>query len=63
MAGAQVGGVVHVTPMGMAEHPGVAFDPDLLPDAWVSEVVYRPLETELRTAGARRVACDTSTAA
>lgn len=42
------GGVVHVTPVGMAEHPGIAFDPGLLgPDAWVSEVVYRPLETEL----------------
>ena len=41
-------GVVHATPVGMLHHPGVAFDPDLLrPDAWVSDVVYRPLETEL----------------
>lgn len=44
----QVQGVVHVTPVGMKEHPGVAFDPALLPtDAWVAEVVYRPLVTEL----------------
>lgn len=43
-----VDGVVHVTPVGMREHPGTAFDPGLLPDAaWVAEVVYRPLETEL----------------
>lgn len=48
-------GVVHVTPVGMAEHPGVAFDVDRLgPGAWVAEVVYRPLETELlRRAKAR----------
>ncbi|QYJ03557.1 shikimate dehydrogenase [Nocardioides panacisoli] len=41
-------GVVHVTPTGMREHPGVALDVDRLPSAaWVAEVVYRPLETEL----------------
>ncbi|AWB85392.1 shikimate dehydrogenase [Mycetocola zhujimingii] len=41
-------GVVHATPMGMLHHPGVAFDVDLLQEgAWVSDVVYRPLETEL----------------
>lgn len=41
-------GVAHVTPMGMAEHPGSAFDIDRLPaSAWLAEVVYRPLETEL----------------
>ena len=41
-------GVVHATPLGMLHHPGVAFDLDLLrPGAWVSDVVYRPLETEL----------------
>lgn len=44
----EVDGVVHVTPMGMAHHPGVAFEPERLKNgAWVSEVVYRPLETEL----------------
>ncbi|WP_129788142.1 shikimate dehydrogenase [Promicromonospora panici] len=54
----QVDGVVHVTPVGMAEHPGVAFDVGRLgPDAWVAEVVYRPLETELvRRARARGLA-------
>jgi shikimate dehydrogenase len=41
-------GVVHVTPMGMAEHPGTAFDVSALDEgAWVAEVVYRPLETDL----------------
>lgn len=51
-------GVVHVTPVGMAEHPGVAFDVGRLgPAAWVAEVVYRPLETELlRRARARGLA-------
>lgn len=45
---AEASGVVHATPMGMHRHPGVAFDVGLLrPDAWVSDVVYRPLETEL----------------
>lgn len=54
----RVDGVVHVTPVGMAAHPGVAFDVDRLrPDAWVAEVVYRPLETELvRRARARGLA-------
>jgi shikimate dehydrogenase len=41
-------GVVHATPIGMLHHPGIAFDPELLrEEAWVSDVVYRPLETEL----------------
>jgi shikimate dehydrogenase len=41
-------GVVHATPTGMDKHPGLPFDPDLLdPRAWIAEVVYRPLETEL----------------
>ncbi|MCP2282041.1 shikimate dehydrogenase [Promicromonospora umidemergens] len=54
----RVDGVVHVTPVGMAEHPGTAFDVDRLgPAAWVAEVVYRPLETELvRRARARGLA-------
>ncbi|MCP2635511.1 shikimate dehydrogenase [Microbacterium sp. HD4P20] len=48
-------GVVHATPLGMLHHPGVAFDVSLLPrDAWVSDVVYRPLETELIRQAARR---------
>jgi shikimate dehydrogenase len=54
----QVAGVVHVTPVGMIEHPGVALDVELLDtSAWVAEVVYRPLETELlRRARARGLA-------
>lgn len=43
-----VDGVVHATPTGMAAHPGAAIAPEDLPaGAWISEVVYRPLETEL----------------
>ncbi|KJL38668.1 Quinate/shikimate dehydrogenase [Microbacterium terrae] len=48
-------GVVHATPMGMLHHPGVAFDVGLLqPAAWVSDVVYRPLETALVREATRR---------
>ncbi|MQY22599.1 shikimate dehydrogenase [Nocardia macrotermitis] len=55
---ADADGLVHATPMGMAEHPGMALPAELLrPDLWVAEVVYRPVETELvrtaRAAGAR----------
>lgn len=52
---ARATGVVHATPMGMLHHPGVAFDLDLLREgAWVSDVVYRPLETELLSQAAKR---------
>jgi shikimate dehydrogenase len=52
---ARASGVVHATPLGMLHHPGVAFDVDLLrADAWVSEVVYRPLETQLLRRAAER---------
>jgi shikimate dehydrogenase len=45
---ARATGVVHATPLGMPHHQGVAFDVGLLrQDAWVSDVVYRPLATEL----------------
>lgn len=48
-------GIVHATPMGMSHHPGVAIDLDLLAaDAWVSDVVYRPLDTELLRDAAER---------
>lgn len=41
-------GLVHCTPVGMAEHPGIPLDADLLrPDLWVADIVYRPLNTEL----------------
>ena len=50
-------GLVHATPTGMADHPGMPVDAALLrPDLWVAEVVYFPLETELLRA-ARRVGC------
>jgi shikimate dehydrogenase len=43
-------GVVHCTPTGMAEHPGMPFAAELLhPRLWVADIVYRPLDTELLT--------------
>src|SRR5438132_1217824 len=48
-------GLIHATPMGMAAHPGLAFDPSLLrPEMWVVEIVYFPLETELLRAARAR---------
>ena len=48
-------GLIHATPMGMAAHPGTAFDPSLLrPEMWVAEIVYFPLETELLRAARAR---------
>lgn len=50
-------GVVHCTPTGMAEHPGLPFSAELLhPDLWVADIVYRPLDTELLT-NALRAGC------
>lgn len=47
-----VSGVVHATPVGMDKHPGCPFDPALLSHgAWIAEVVYRPIDTELVVAG------------
>ncbi|WP_197379397.1 shikimate dehydrogenase [Mycolicibacterium mengxianglii] len=52
-------GVVHCTPTGMADHPGMPFDAALLhPGLWVADIVYRPLDTALLTA-ARRAGCRT----
>lgn len=52
-------GVVHATPTGMAEHPGIAFDTALLhPGLWVADIVYRPLDTALLQA-ARAAGCRT----
>jgi shikimate dehydrogenase len=57
LAGAD--GVVHCTPTGMHDHPGIPFSPALLrPDLWVADIVYRPLETELLRA-ARAAGCRT----
>jgi len=52
-------GLVHCTPTGMADHPGLPIDPTLLhPDLWVADIVYRPLETALLRA-ARDAGCRT----
>ncbi|MCJ2184728.1 shikimate dehydrogenase [Novosphingobium sp. 1949] len=41
-------GVVQSTPVGMADHPGVPFDPDLLEARqWLADVIYFPRESEL----------------
>ncbi|MCA4133408.1 shikimate dehydrogenase [Arthrobacter sp. M4] len=41
-------GLVHCTPVGMAAHPGVPLDMDLVePRQWVADIVYRPIETQL----------------
>jgi shikimate dehydrogenase len=52
-------GLVHATPVGMREHPGMPVPAHLLrPDLWVAEIVYFPLETQLlRTA--RALGCRT----
>jgi shikimate dehydrogenase len=45
---ASADGVVHATPVGMDHHPGLPFDPERLrAGAWLAEVVYRPVLTEL----------------
>ncbi len=48
-------GLVHATPTGMTDHPGLPLPADLLdPRLWVADVVYRPLTTALvETARAR----------
>ncbi|MFD1858383.1 shikimate dehydrogenase [Aeromicrobium camelliae] len=52
-------GVVHCTPTGMADHPGLPFDASLLdPQFWVADIVYRPLDTALLQA-AREAGCRT----
>lgn len=41
-------GLVHATPTGMREDPGLPLPAELIhPKLWVAEVVYRPLDTEL----------------
>lgn len=51
-------GLVHCTPVGMAAHPGVPLDLDLLEARhWVADIVYRPIDTEL-VRGARARGCD-----
>ncbi len=41
-------GLVHCTPIGMAAHPGLPLDIELLePRHWVADIVYRPIDTQL----------------
>ena len=48
-------GLIHATPTGMAGNPGMPLPESLLaPGMWVSEVVYRPLETPLVKAARAR---------
>lgn len=52
---ADADGLVHCTPVGMAEHPGLPLDAALLrPELWVADIVYRPLDTELLIAARER---------
>ena len=53
-------GLIHATPTGMAQMPGMPLAAELLrPELWVSEIVYVPLETPLLKA-ARRLGCRTA---
>lgn len=59
VAVAEAEGVVNTTPVGMAKHPGMPFDPRWLrPAQWVADVVYFPPETELLRQ-ARAIGCRT----
>jgi shikimate dehydrogenase len=52
-------GLVHCTPTGMREHPGLPLNPGLLHSGlWIADIVYRPLDTPLLKA-ARKVGCRT----
>jgi shikimate dehydrogenase len=52
-------GLVHATPTGMREHPGLPVPREALhPSLWVAEIVYFPLETELLKL-ARSLGCKT----
>ena len=54
---ASASGLIHATPTGMANYPGLPLREEWLrPSLWVSEIVYVPLETELLKA-ARRAGC------
>lgn len=48
-------GALNATPLGMAAHPGMAFEPArLAASAWVADIVYLPLETALLRAARAR---------
>jgi quinate/shikimate dehydrogenase (NAD+) len=56
---AEASGLIHCTPTGMVNHPGLALPEKLLrPALWVAEIVYFPLETELLRV-ARALGCRT----
>lgn len=41
-------GIVNATPIGMAAHPGMPFNPQFMSaDQWLADIIYFPLETEL----------------
>jgi len=53
-------GLIHATPTGMAQLPGMPLPEEWLrPTMWVSDIVYVPLETPLLKA-ARRIGCETA---
>ena len=56
---AEADGLIHATPTGMVQHPGLPLPAKFLrPGLWVAEIVYFPLETELlRTA--KSIGCRT----
>lgn len=52
---AEIDGAVNATPVGMDDYPGMAFDPAALAsNAWVADIVYFPIETELTKAARNR---------
>lgn len=54
-AAARGDGIVNATPIGMAKLPGIPLDPSLLrAEAWVADIIYFPLETELLREARRR---------
>jgi shikimate dehydrogenase len=55
----QADGLVQVSPVGMASHPGLPIPVELLrPGLWVVDIIYFPAETELLRA-ARALGCRT----
>jgi len=52
---AMADGLIHATPTGMAQHPGLPLDAALLePRHWVADIVYVPLVTPLLVAARAR---------
>ena len=50
-----VSGIVHATPVGMNDYPGMAVPRELLrPEIWVADIVYFPLQTKLLRAARER---------